>query len=216
MKHFFIAYLSLTLLLTAQEKKKLSLPVDDWQVGAAPDQVLVVSGKVEVIPSESGKALAFLPSGELAEDAAQLGESAAGSAVIQCRAFASKQGRSVPRFGISVHGGNGYRLCINPSQKQLELRKGADEIVSSVSYAWSSDVWLNLKLAVVKGQGDAWSIQAYVWPASDATPPVEPQLKHEDKNLKGQGKSGIFATLYSGKPVLFDDIQIEIDSAPAS
>jgi hypothetical protein len=108
----------------------------------------------------------------------------------------------------------GYRLYVNSAKKQLELVK-ADQTLATAPFTWTSDTWLNLKIEAKKAAGDAWSITASVWPASEAAAPATPQLKHEDKGLKGHGKCAIWATPYSNTPIYFDDIQIEIEAAPA-
>ena len=127
--------------------------------------------------------------------------------------FASKQRRSTPRFGVSVHGMSGYRFYVNPAKKLLELVK-ADQVVASAPFVWKSDEWLNLKLEAKKAADESWSITAAVWAATEAAP-AQPQLKHSDKGLKGQGKCAVWATPFSGKPVFFDDVHVEVETAPA-
>lgn len=200
---------------TAQEMKKLDIRFDDMAAGAPPEQVFVIDGNVQIAEKDGGKALVIDPGTELVEGAAQLGDSAAGNASVQVKVLASKQGRSTPRFGISVHGMSGYRFYVNPAKKQLELIK-ADQTVASAPFIWKSDAWLYLKLEVKKAAGDAWYITASAWPAADTAAPAEPQLKHSDKGLKGQGKCTLWATPFSGKPVYFDDAHVEVETAPAA
>ena len=170
--------------------KKFDIKADAWAVGEPPAEVFVLDGKVSIAEKDGGKAIQIDPGTELVEASAQFGDSASGSASIQARVFASKKGRSTPRFGLSVHGMSGYRLYVNPAKKLLELVK-ADQVVATAP------------------------ITASAWPATEAAAPATPQLKHEDKGLKGQGKCAIWATPYSNTPIYFDDIQIEIEAAPA-
>ena len=197
----------------AQELKKVDITAESWALGEPPAEVFVVDGKVEVAEKDGNKALVIHPGTELVDSCAQLATSASGSATIQTRTFASKRGRSVPRFGISAHGLSGYRLYITPAKRQLELLKG-DETVASVPFTWTSESWTLLKLEVKKN-GDDWSITGSAWPATEAQP-ADPMLKHEDKGLKGQGKCAVWATPYSGTPIFFDDIAIEIEVAAAA
>lgn len=202
--------LATVLPLSAQEVKKVAITADLWAEGAPPEEVFVVDGKIEIAAKDGNKALVIHPGTELVDASAQLGESASGSASIQARVFASKRGRSVPRFGVSAHGLSGYRVYVSPAKKQLELIKG-DQTIANVPFTWTSETWVMMKLEVKKS-GDGWTITGSAWPATGAAP-AEPMLKHEDKALKGQGKCAVWATPYSGTPVFFDDVTIEVEIA---
>lgn len=197
-----------------QDMKKFDISCDSWAVGEAPAEVFVLDGKVSIAEKDGSKAIMIDPGTELVEASAQVGDSAAGNAVIQAKIFASKKGRSSPRFGISVHGMNGPRLYVNPAKKQLELVRG-DQTLASVPFTWTSDAWLNLRLEAKKADGDKWSITASVWGDKDAAP-AAPQIKHDLAGLKGQGKCTLWATPYSNTPIYFDNIQIEVEAAPAA
>ena len=204
----------LVLPAAAQEMKKFDINCDAWAAGEVPAEVFVLDGKVSIAEKDGGKAIMIDPGTELVEASAQLGDSAAGSAVIQTKVFASKKGRSSPRFGISVHGMNGPRLYVNPAKKQLELVRG-DQTLASVPFAWASDAWLNLRLEAKKADGDKWSVTGSVW-GDKETAPATPQIKHELPGLKGQGKCTLWATPYSNTPIYFDSIQIEVEAAAAA
>ncbi len=122
--------LATVLPLSAQEVKKVAITADLWAEGAPPEEVFVVDGKIEIAAKDGNKALVIHPGTELVDASAQLGESASGSASIQARVFASKRGRSVPRFGVSAHGLSGYRVYVSPAKKQLELIKGDQTIAN--------------------------------------------------------------------------------------
>ena len=196
-----------------QEVKKFDINCDAWTAGEVPSEVFVLDGKVSIAEKDGGKAIMIDPGTELVEASAQLGDSAAGNAVIQGRVFASKKGRSSPRFGISVHGMSGPRLYVNPAKKQIELVRG-DQSLATAPFTWTSDVWLNLRLEVQKGEGDKWAVKAYAWPDKD-TQPADAVLKHELSGLKGQGKCTLWATPYSNTPIYFDDLHIEVEAAAA-
>ena len=202
--------LATVLPVTAQEFNKITITADSWSEGEPPEEVFVVDGKIEVANKDGNKALTIYPGTELVDACAQLAESASGSASIQARVFASKRGRSVPRFGLSAHGLSGYRCYVTPAKKELELLKG-DETVASMPFDWTPETWLTMKLEV-KRNGDDWTISGSAWP-SNGTPPAAPMLTHQDKGLKGQGKCAVWATPYSAMPIFFDDIDIEIEVA---
>lgn len=194
--------------LHAQQVKTFEIKADEWAEGDPPKEVFVVDGTIKIAARDGNKAIVIDPA-PVTDASAQLAESAAGNASITARILGTKRARSTPRFGVSVHGMSGYRLLITPAKKVLELVKG-DETLSSTPFTWTSDVWLNLKLEAVKGEGDKWTITGKAW-APDVPEPAEPLLKHEDSGLKGQGKCAIWATPFSGEPVYFDDILITIE-----
>ena len=202
----------LSLLATATvafaEPKKFSFDCEGWSEGEPPKEVFVVEGKVNVVAKDGNKALQ-IEVGELVDANALLGDSANGSASIEARVFGTKQGRSMPRFAIGVHGQSGYRLVMFAAQKQLQLMKG-DEVVKSIPFTWVSDAWLKLKLDVKKVGEGKWTIAAKAWPA-DAAEPAEAAITHEDATLKGQGKCSMWGTTFSNTPILFDDVKISVD-----
>ncbi len=190
------------------EPKKFAFDCESWAEGEPPKEVFVVEGKINVAAKDGNRALE-IGVGELVDANALLGDSANGSASIEARVFGTKQGRSMPRFGIGVHGQSGYRLIVYATQKQLQLVKG-DEVVKSVPFTWTSDAWLKLKLDVKKVAEGKWTIACKAWPA-DAAEPAEPVIAHEDATLKGQGKCSIWGTPFSNTPIYFDDVKIEVD-----
>ncbi|MEQ1751059.1 MAG: hypothetical protein ABL974_16640 [Prosthecobacter sp.] len=209
----FTCLLALTTLAVAGEMKTFTIKSDDWAEGEVPKEVFVVDGTVKITAKDGNKAI-MIGGTPIVDASAQLAVSAAGESSIQAKVFASKRGRSVPKFGISVHGMSGYRLLINAAKKQLELVKG-EAVTASVPYTWTSETWVQMKLEVKRGVGDAWVITGKAW-AADASEPAEPSIKHADKDLKGQGKAGVWATPYAETPIYFDDIEVKIEVAPAT
>jgi hypothetical protein len=215
MKARFLPLLLSALAITATasaEPKKYAFDCEAWEVGEPPKDVFVVEGKFNVVAKDGGKALQ-VEVGELTDSNALLGDSAAGSASIEAKVFGTKQGRSVPKFAVGVHGQSGYRLIAFAARKELQLTKG-DEVIKVVPLTWKSDEWFKLKLEVKKVDEKKWTISAKAWPASGEEP-KEALITHEDTTLKGQGKCSIWGTTFSNMPILFDDVKIEIEAAPA-
>lgn len=202
----FIALLAAT--AAHAEPKKFAFDCEAWSEGEPPKEVFVVEGKFNVVAKDGNKALE-IGVGELVDANALLGDSANGSASIEAKVFGTKQGRSMPRFAIGVHGQSGYRLMVFAAQKQLQLVKG-DEIIKSIPFTWTSDAWLKLKLDVKKVEEKKWTISCKAWPA-DAPEPAEAAITHEDATLKGQGKCSVWGTPFANTPILFDDVKIAID-----
>ncbi len=192
----------------AGDVKKLSYDCEKWTEGEPPAEVFVVDGSIRVQQKDNNKVLE-IGSDPLVDGCALLGSSANGSATIQARVWASKSGRSFPRFGIGVHGQSGYRLIVFCAKKELQLVKN-EQVIVTVPYEWTSDAWINLKLEALKDTQDKWSIAGKAWPAGGAEP-AEPQVKHADNALKGQGKCSIRGTPFSGTPIYFDDMKLEIE-----
>ncbi len=219
MKTFQPAFLSCLLFASVSlptfgaELTKFQINAEEWPEGDPPKEVFVVDGTIKIGAKDGNKAIMVDPS-PITDASAQLAVSAAGESVIQAKVFATKRGRSSPRFGVSVHGMSGYRLWVNPNKKLIELVKG-DETAASVPYTWKADSWVHVKLEARKVGEKDWSITGKVWDA-DATEPAEPLIKHTDKGLKGQGKAAVWATPYSDTPLYFDDIVIEVEAAPAA
>ena len=213
MKRMFLAAgLCAACSLQAQHLQSFEINADSWAEGEPPKEVFVVDGTIKVAARDGNKALVIDPN-PITDASAQLAASANGSASVEARILAIKRGRSTPRFGVSVHGMSGHRLIVNPAKKSLDLVKN-NETLASVPFAWTSEAWVKVKLVVQKGAGDAWTIAGKAW-AADAAEPAEPLIKYEDKGLKGQGKCAIWATPFSGEPVYFDDIHVEIETTPA-
>jgi hypothetical protein len=207
------ASLFATCTLHAQRIQSFDIKADDWAVGEPPKEVFVVDGTIKIGARGGNKAIIIDPN-PVTDASAQLAVSASGNASIEAKILAIKRGRSTPRFGVSVHGMSGHRLIVNPAKKSLDLVKN-DQTLATVPFAWTSEVWVKVKLEAKKGAGDAWTITGKAWPA-DAAEPAEPLIKHEEKNLKGQGKCAIWATPFSGEPVFFDDIKISVETAAAA
>lgn len=190
--------------------KTFTMDASGWSEGKPPKEVFVLDGDIAITKKDGNPAIVIEP-GLIVDAGAQLGESATGSASIEARVFASKKGRSYPRFGVALHGMSGCRLNVNVSKKQVELIK-MDAVLASAPYTWTTDTWTKLKLSATKrGEGD-WLVTAKAWPA-DAAEPKEPLITHEDKTLKGQGKAAVLGTPFSEMPIFFDDIKIEAQVA---
>src|SRR5436190_11228382 len=97
------------------DPRKFAYDCEAWAEGEPPKEVFVVEGKINVVAKDGNKALE-IGVGELVDSNALLGDSANGSASIETRVFGSKQGRSMPKFGVGVHGQSGYRLMVFAAQ----------------------------------------------------------------------------------------------------
>ena len=212
MKRVLLSLLLLAGASRADESKTFDFNADAWNEGDVPKDVFVVDGTIKIAAKEGNKAIMIDPS-PITDATAQLGDSSNGSSSIEARVFASKKGRSFPRFGVSVHGMNGYRLIANLSRKQVELIKG-DVVVKSAPFTWTTETWTKLRLEVKKSSDTEWSITGKIW-AADAAEPKDAAIQHIDASLKGQGKCAIWGTPFAETPIYFDDIKLAITAAVA-
>lgn len=210
---FLILLLSAIAITASAEPKKYVFDCEAWELGDPPKDVFVVEGKFSVVANKDGGKALQVEVGELTDSNALVGDSAAGSASIEAKVYGTRQGRSVPKFAVGVHGQSGYRLVAFAARKELQLTKG-DEVIKVVPLTWKSDEWFKLKLVVMKVDEKKWTISAKAWPAAGEEP-KEALITHEDATLKGQGKCSIWGTTFSNTPILFDDIKVEIEAAPA-
>lgn len=189
--------------------KTFVIDCEAWAEGVPPKDLFVVDGTIKVASKDGGKVIIVDPV-PIVDATAQVGESAAGASIIETKAFASKKGRSFPRFGVSVHGMSGHRLIVNCAKKQLELIK-ADEVVASAPFVWTTDTWTFVKLSVTTAADGNWQIEGRAW-AQGAEEPKEPLIKHQEPaaKLKGNGKAAIWGTPFSELPVYFDDIKVQV------
>lgn len=187
--------------------KAFSFDCEKWEEGVPPKEVFVVDGTVKIAKKDGNKAIMIDPT-PIVDASAQLGDSSNGSASIEARLFATKKGRSYPRFGVSVHGMSGYRLIVNCSKKELELTKN-ETVVKTAPFPWSSDTWTHLKLQAQQQEGKKWLISAKAW-AEGGKEPEDAQMTAVDETLKGQGKAAIWGTPFSETPIYADDIKVEI------
>jgi hypothetical protein len=197
----------------AADAQKFVINADDWAEGEPPKEVFVVDGAIKIAAKDGNKAI-MIDATPITDASAQLAVSAGGNSSIQAKVFASRRARSLPKFGVSVHGMSGYRLMVNAPKKQLELVKG-EQVLQSAPLTWTPDQWVTLKLEVKKVEGENWAVTGKIWPG-DGNEPAEAALSHTDKGLKGQGKAGIWGVPYSEMPIYFDDIHIHLEAAPAA
>jgi hypothetical protein len=186
--------------------KEFTINCESWAEGVPPKEVFIVDGTIRIANKDGSKAIMVDPS-PIVDATAQLGESSVGESSIELKALATKQGRSYPRFGISIHGMTGYRLIVNCPKKQLELIKN-DVVIKTAEFTWTSDSWTKLKLWVKQTEGTKWLVSGKAWAANE-TEPSDPQITYSDATFKGSGKAAIWGTPFSETPIYFDDIAIK-------
>ena len=187
--------------------KSFSYDFEAWEEGVPPQEIFVIDGTVRIAKKDAAKTL-MIDYNPIVDAGAQLGETANGDARISAKVFASKKGRSYPRFGVSVHGSTGHRLIMNCAKKQIELVKN-DEVLKTAPFAWVTDSWTMLKLEVKQTAPGSWLISGKAW-AANAAEPADAMITHADEKLKGQGKCTLWGTPFSEMPIYVDEVKIEV------
>lgn len=189
--------------------KQFAFDCEKWPEGIPPKDVFVVDGTIRVAKKDGNSAIMIDPS-PIVDANAQLGDSSNGTSSIEARFYASKKGRSYPRFGVSVHGMSGYRLILNCAKKEVELIK-SDAVVASAPFPWATDTWTHLKVEARQHDGKKWTVFAKAW-AADAKEPADPLITHDDDTIKGLGKAAVWGTPFSEMPIYIDDVKVEVTS----
>ncbi len=182
------------------------------EVGKVPDDFLVLDGDFAVEAREEGKVLA-LPGAPLATMSFLCGPTRFENITIGAKAHASRRGRRYPSFAVGLGGVRGYKLRVSPAKDKLELVKGRN-IIESIDYQWKSDTWTQLRLRIRKPAEDKWVVEAKAWPDT-AEEPNAWSLKLELEKKPTPGRPIVSGTPYSGKPVLFDDVKLQVTDASA-
>jgi hypothetical protein len=178
---------------------------EDQKPGDVPSSYFVLDGEWSVVEIDGGKAMK-LSETPLVEAQVQVGDSFKEiGGMVKARIKAEKKRRSFPRFGVGMHGMNGYRLRFFPAQQRLELVK-SEEVVQSFDLEWTAGEWWFLELTV-KPAGDAWTVSGRAWPESGARP-GEAQIEYISTETKFSGKASVTGTAYAGLPIYFDDIEV--------
>lgn len=173
--------------------------------GQVPADFFVLDGDwaLEKIDESVALKLAGEP---LAESQIQFGKSMKETGGrIRARIHAERKRRSLPRFGVGLHGVSGYRLRIFPVQERLELIR-ADEVIQSVELDWRPGEWWFLELSA-EPSGDAWTVTGRAW-AESAARPESPQIDYISTETQFFGRPSVTGTPFAGLPIWFDEIEV--------
>ncbi len=176
---------------------------NDLEVGDIPSNWMALDGEWSVIELDGSKVLQLSPD-PLVEASIQFGKSVKGEgATATVRVKANRKRRTAPRFGLGLHGGNGFHFRVVGVTKKIELKKG-DDIMQSVDFDWRPGEWHFMELTV-KPADTAWTVSGKIWAESDEKP-EQNQLEYIATDVKLSGKVSVLATPYAGLPIYFDDL----------
>lgn len=176
------------------------------QIGQIPTDYLVMRGSFSVQQADDGNHVLQLPGEPLNTFGLFFGPATEGPQTAQISVFTESKRRLTPRFAVGIKGRRGYRLRVVPGLKRIELLE-RDQVRASAEYSWQSGTWTHLSISVQK-QGENWTVTGKVWPES-ATEPRQPMLSFDlSAAAPAVGRSSLWATPYSGKPTLFDNLRV--------
>ena len=201
---------ALWITVCAGEEKNYSPDFAAVPEGDPPGEIFVVDGVVRIASHEGKKMLSITGEKPEVDSGVVLGPSAAGSAKITARIFASKAGRTQPKFGIGVHGQTGFRLLVFPAKKELQLVKN-DEVIASTPYDWKSASWITLQLEARRTSADQWLVTGAIW-SDGVQPPEKPQISHRASALSTHGQCSLWGLPLSGTPVYFDAVRCAVEN----
>lgn len=113
-------------------------------------------------------------------------------------------GRLQSRFGVGLHGKNGFQLRLAPVKDEVELVRRR-EVLRSVTLPLETDRAYTMELAVV-ADDDRWIVRGWVWEAEEKRPDnplIEYRIFDEELLFPLAGRAVLRATPFSGKPVAF-------------
>ena len=178
---------------------------EERPVGKVPSSFFALDGTWSLSEVDGNTALE-LAADPLVEAQLQVGESMKETGGrIRARIKAERKRRSLPRFGVGLHGASGYRLRIFPAQERLELVK-ADEVMQSIEIAWNPGEWYFLELSV-EPAGGAWTVTGRAWSESEERPEAA-QVDYIATDTRFFGRPSVTGTPFAGLPIWFDDIEI--------
>lgn len=174
------------------------------EIGKVPDDMLVLDGGFTV-KSEEGNKVLELPGAPLETYAVQFGPATNRDASVSAAIKSSSKGRRYPVFGVGLGGVAGYRLQVSPGKKALELYKD-QELKSSAPFEWKSGSWCVCVLTL-RAEDGGLKLTGKAWPRG-AAEPAKPSISFETKEPPPSGRASLFASPFSGEPVLFDDLVV--------
>jgi len=174
--------------------------------GFLPEELLVMNGKFQVVKQGDEKFLQ-LPGEPLDTFGFMLGADETNSITASIRA--TNTGKRFPEFGVGLAGAAGYRLWLQPATSELQILKG-DNVKATKPCEWKSNTWLNLRLQLTK-QNNKTTLQGKIWPRG-TDEPKDWTITFDDADTAKptKGRASVWGIPYSGTPIDFDDISIDV------
>ena len=185
------------------------LDIKGTEPGQEPDGLFIVDGELTVVEVE-GEKLLQIPPTPLVEGGTLFGSTLKGAVSVAATFKAERRGRSMPRFGVGVHGLSGFRLRVFPAGRKVELLLN-EEPIASVPFSWTAGEDYQLELTVNRtsdAEDAPWKAEGRVWKAAEARPEAA-ILSQESSDTSARGKSSVWGTPYAGLPIYIKQASTE-------
>jgi hypothetical protein len=178
---------------------------DFAKLDAVPDELMVLNGEFAIADDGGNKVLALNPV-PLDTDSCLFGPTAKDGLAVRLRVKSATKGRQAPAFGVGLGGVTGYVLRYAGAKKSLELVRD-DAVLASAPLDWKSDTWLRFHLQIRK-TADGWMVEGKTW-ADGAAEPADWLISYKAEKEPLAGRASCWGMPYSGKPILYDDLQVQ-------
>ena len=177
------------------------------EVGALPDELMVIEGAFEIVADGENKVLQ-LGVEPMTEGGVLVGKSLKNGGTVKAKIKASSKRRSFPRIAVGLGGTSGYRFRVVPAEKIVEFVK-EDTRIAKADFAWKTDAWywVELNIAPAKEAGK-WAIEGRLWEDGQARPEAA-TLTFSSDVAPPNGKASVWGAPFSEKPIQFDDVEIK-------
>jgi hypothetical protein len=204
----FIIAAIVALTVSAQTPADTVLYKEDFESANAdsvPEELMVLAGQF-FVREIGGNRVLELPGNPLEDFGALFGPAESDGIAVRARIRSESTKRLAPRFGVGLCGVAGYRLLVAPGQNGLQLLKD-QQVLASAPFDWKSGSWISLRLQVRKISEGKWIVEGRAW--ADGNPePRDWSISFEVSEAPPAGKASIWGAPYSGKSILFDDLDV--------
>ena len=190
---------------TPANKVLFETDFESAKADSVPEELMVLAGQFSV-RDVSGNRVLELPGNPLEDFGALFGPAESDGIAVRARIRSESTKRLAPRFGVGLCGVAGYRLLVAPGQNGLQLLKD-QQVLASAPFDWKSGSWISLRLQVRKISEGKWIVEGRAW--ADGNPePRDWLISFEISEAPPAGKASIWGAPYSGKSILFDDLDV--------
>jgi hypothetical protein len=190
---------------TPANKVLFETDFESAKADSVPEELMVLAGQFSV-RDVGGNRVLELPGNPLEDFGALFGPAESDGIAVRARIRSESTKRLAPRFGVGLCGVAGYRLLVAPGQNGLQLLKD-QQVLASAPFDWKSGSWISLRLQVRKISEGKWIVEGRAW--ADGNPePRDWLISFEVSEAPPAGKASIWGAPYSGKSILFDDLDV--------
>jgi hypothetical protein len=180
------------------------------ELGKLPSEFMALNGEFTV-KEEDGKRFIELAEAPLDTFQMLFGPPQKDGVTASARCWGAKRGRLFPTFAVGLNGQSGHRIQVSPAKGVVELYRGEEAVVSR-PFVWETEKWTWLKIEIVKTGESEWTVRGRAW-SDGATEPADWLVSTTVKEEPINGRSSIWGSPFSGRPIRFDNLSLTRASA---